>query len=153
MVFLSRQQQWRPALLAWAAEVRGQPFVWGTTDCAALVRTALHLQFGMDVFARLPRWATAYQAARAWDAFCSGGYAATFEQMGAREIRGRRRGRWPMGSILIGREDVGRLPAFGVYVQPVVVQSDQEHGVQWSDPTTADALESAWLFERVVSYG
>jgi len=154
---LVRQQHWRSALLNWAQEVRGQPYVWGKTDCAALMRTALHLQFGIDLFAALPQWHSARSAVRIWSELfrdTRGGYAAILERMGATEIRGRKRGRWPMGTILIGHEDTGLLPAFGIYVDPIVVQSDEEHGVQWSDPTTVEQLESAWLFDCVVmSYG
>lgn len=156
MSMIYRQHLWRSALLAWAKEVRGRPYVWGQTDCGALVRTALHLQFGVDVFAGLAQWATARQAAHVWGGLCravGGSYAKLFAGMGAVEVRGRKRGRWPMGAILIGREDAGLLPAFGIYVAPIVVQSDQENGVQWSDPTTANTLESAWLFERVSCYG
>ena len=151
-----RQRDWCSALLGWAKEIRGRPYVWGDTDCGALVRTALHLQCGVDVFAGLPGWVTARQAAHVWGRLCreaGGGYGKLFASMGAVEVRGRKRGRWPMGAILVGREDAGVLPAFGIYVSPIVVQSDMDNGVQWSDPTTADALESAWLFERVSCYG
>ena len=146
-----RQRSWRPALLAWAIEVRGQPYIWGETDCGALVCKALRLQFGVDLFASLPPWSSARSALRAWGALLkeAGGYATLLSRMGATEVRGRVRGRWPMGTILISREDAGPLPALGIYVDPIVVQSDQECGVQWSDPSTAD-IESAWLFERVV---
>lgn len=155
MALLARQRYWRPALLAWARAVRGLPYVWGKTDCGALVCTALRLQFDMDLFASLPPWSSARSALRAWGTLLkeAGGYAALLSRMGATEVRGRTRGRWPMGTILISREDVQPLPALGVYVEPIVVQSDREHGVQWSDPTTAD-IESAWLFECVaVNYG
>lgn len=127
--------------------------MWGVTDCAALIRTALHLQFGMDLFAALPQWHSARSAVHIWGALCrkvDGGYADIFAGMGAVEIRGRKRGRWPMGSILIGREDAGLLPAFGIYIDSFVVESDLPHGVQWVDPTKSDVPESVWLFERVV---
>jgi hypothetical protein len=57
-----------------------------------------------------------------------------------------------MGSILLlGEEEIaGRLwPAFGVYVEPVVIGCSQGTGVQWM---TADSVqpERVWLFEQLI---
>ncbi len=81
-----------------------------------------------------------------------GSYADLLVRMGATEVVGRTRGCWPMGSLLISKEDATPLPALGIYIEPIVVQSAPAHGVQWTDPTTVD-VESAWLLEQVVSYG
>ena len=145
-----RQKYWRGDLVTWAANVRHQPYVWGETDCVALMRTALQVQFGTDLFPTIPQWTSAKTALRIWAKIIKdGGFEAMFTALGGRRLVPRSHGCWPMGSILGATEDVGDLPAFGVVVEPITVQSDQEHGVVWTYPQ-ADEVESAWLFERAV---
>jgi len=145
-----RQRYWRGDLVAWAADVRYQPYVWGETDCVALIRAALKVQFGVDLFPTISQWTSAKTALRVWARVLKdGGFEAMFTALGAKRLEPRLRGCWPMGTILAATEDVGGLPAFGVVVEPITVQSDQEHGVVWAFPQ-ADEVESAWYFERAV---
>lgn len=151
---LFRRRDWRPRLVEWAQQVRGLPYVWGRTDCGSLVREAMIIQFGEDIVPTLPHWTSAFQANRLWATTLQegGGVESLMEQLGAVEVTGQQYG-WPMGTIIITSEDSG-LPALGVYIGPIIVQSDQEHGVVWCDPTELK-LESAWILEhaRVHSNG
>lgn len=45
---MNRTETWEVDLVAWADSVRGQPFVWGKTDCVSLAREALRAVFGED---------------------------------------------------------------------------------------------------------
>ena len=152
-----RTLSWRRELVAWAREVRGLPYIWGKTDCAALIRDALRIQFGTDLFGNLPTWTTVRQAQEVWAAFLTTSgvsYETLFLAMGGKLVQGVGRRRWPDGSILVGNEDRGPFPAFAVYVSPVVVQSDRQHGVQWSDPASVKPnIAAAWLFEEAIPYG
>lgn len=57
-----RLRDWRRRLTTWASQQVGLPFVWGETDCASLVRSALTEMYGADVFPHLPKWTTAREA-------------------------------------------------------------------------------------------
>ncbi len=151
-----RQRTWRTDLLVWAGDVREQPYSWGHTDCAALAVAALVVQFGEAAVrgAGIPgAWLTLRLAAEAWQrVLLGGGLAAFMPQWGARELALEHRTYWPMGSILLlGEEEVdGRQwPAFGVYVEPVVVGCSQGTGVQWMKADSAQP-KRAWLFEQLV---
>lgn len=43
-------ENWDSRLVEFAREVVGQEFAWGTTDCASLVRRALEIVYGRDVW-------------------------------------------------------------------------------------------------------
>lgn len=45
---MARVLNWDVRLVEFAREVRGQPYVWGETDCATLVRRALTVMHGED---------------------------------------------------------------------------------------------------------
>lgn len=62
-----RCNNWRSALVAFADEVTGRPFVWGETDCAMLAMRTLAVLFGFDVLAHIPRWHDARSALRVWN--------------------------------------------------------------------------------------
>ena len=145
-----RQRYWRRELVEWAACVKDQSYRWGETDCLALVREALHVQFGEDLFPAIPHWFGPAGALRMWVALREhGGYKALFTSLGAVEVPPRQHPCWPMGSILVGEDegDTG-FPAFGIYVEPITVQSDQQHGVCWAYPQVNE-VQSAWLFEQI----
>lgn len=61
---MRRCRDWRARLHAWSQTVKGQPFAWGKTDCATLVRQALFEMFGAEVVPQLPRWDSATAALR-----------------------------------------------------------------------------------------
>ena len=131
--------------------VRTLPYVWGRTDCGSLVREAMLVQFGEDLLPALPQWLSTPQAARTWEAILrDGGIEALLKRLGAVAVVGRRR-TWPMGTVLVTYEDLSNLPALGVYIGPILVQSDQEHGVMWADPKEL-IPDSAWLLERATVY-
>ncbi len=151
-----RRRTWRTDLLVWAGDVREQPYSWGRTDCGALAVAALVVQFGEAAVraAGIPgAWLTLSLAAKAWQGvLLGGGLVATMPQWGAQELALEHRARWPMGSILLlGRDEVdGRQwPAFGIYVEPVVVGCSQGTGVQWMVPESVQP-ERAWLFEQLI---
>lgn len=52
-----RLRNWDTELNKWAERMQGQPFVWGLSDCASLVRDACHLMYGREIF-DLPWWKT-----------------------------------------------------------------------------------------------
>jgi len=47
---MNRVRSWDVDLGEWAATQIGQPFTWGTTDCASLVITGQRLIYGVDIF-------------------------------------------------------------------------------------------------------
>ena len=49
-----RKRNWSDDLVAWAGEMRGQPFSWGTTDCGSLVRAASVVMYRHDLFKLRP---------------------------------------------------------------------------------------------------
>jgi hypothetical protein len=77
----TRVLDWRLRLLTWAESVRGLPFEWGRTDCAALTRAALTMCFGRDVAPEVPMWRTAQQAAVVLARY--GGVPGVLEGLGA----------------------------------------------------------------------
>jgi len=147
---LMRQRYWRRELVEWAASVKDQPYVWGETDCIALVRRALQIQFGEDLFPVLPMWSSPQDALRMWSGVkADGGYEALFTTMGAMLVSPRSQPSWPMGSILVGEDEEGTgFLAFGIYVEPITVQSDEKNGVCWAY-VQPDEVRSVWLFEQI----
>jgi hypothetical protein len=59
-----RVRYWETALVRWAREQAGRPYVWGVTDCATLARAALAVVFGRDVAPGLPVWKSQASASR-----------------------------------------------------------------------------------------
>lgn len=79
-----RIAHWHRALVAWAESLRGAPYVWGRTDCAALVRGAWTVIFGGDPWAALPRWRTPRGALRVLAR--GGGIDVLLTQVGAQSV-------------------------------------------------------------------
>jgi len=150
---LTRQKHWRNRLIAWAKEIQGLPYEWGHTDCAALVRTALELQFGEDVLWMLPTWSSADVAKEVWASFArnGGSVGGLLTSLGAQHLLPRHMGaRYPMGSVLVLQQDPDKddmcFPSFGVSLAQYVVQSHMERGVYWA---VGFEVEAAWLLEEV----
>ena len=61
---LPRVRDWRTRLIAWSNAQIGRPFIWGETDCAALVRASLQECFGQDVVPGVPTWQSKREAIR-----------------------------------------------------------------------------------------
>jgi hypothetical protein len=76
-----RQQDWPSRLQAWAAAQQGKPFEWGTTDCAALARSALIAMFGEELATHLPRWDSVRGAALILQV--RGSVGSVLEELGA----------------------------------------------------------------------
>lgn len=141
-----RVRDWRVHLFAWARDIRGQPFVWGETDCMSLAREALRLQFGRDVLPDIKPWDTVRKAHDCWKKIeDDGGLPSLFGHLGAREVS-QRRYNWPVGSIVEMGKDEHGFVSVGVYVDPIIVSSTLEDGVHWIEGKTA-IVNGAWLLE------
>ncbi len=153
MTVLVRQRTWRRELTAWATDIRGKPYVWGTTDCSTLAREALRLQFGADVFPTILQWSSLREALCVLKTIeVEGGLSVLFAKMGAREIIGRKY-HWPVGTILI-KDEGTHLPALSISMGEFVIDSDKESGVQWCEPAaTVPLVKKAWLFEQLCVEG
>src|SRR3954463_271066 len=68
MSVVFRRKEWRSMLRTFAEGSVGQPFVWGSTDGAALVRAALLVMFTDAIEPVLPpTWTTLNEAAQVFD--------------------------------------------------------------------------------------
>lgn len=134
----------------WALAVRGEEYEWGRTDCAALSRMALQIQFGEDILPEVPWWTSARTARVVWMPYQKdGGLIGLLHCIGAHPLQLRPQGMgYPIGSILLLRKeqdfDDMFFPAFGISLGEFVVESDPEKGVYWSPPLD---VESAWFVE------
>jgi cell wall-associated NlpC family hydrolase len=61
---MQRIHNWDVYLAMWATDLLGQPFVWGETDCASLVRAAMQVMYGEDRWPDTPRYTDAAGALR-----------------------------------------------------------------------------------------
>lgn len=57
-----RYRNWDLALRRWATSMAGQPFVWGTTDCASLALTAVGILYPRRTVLRLQPWTSQREA-------------------------------------------------------------------------------------------
>ncbi|HEX8693400.1 MAG TPA: hypothetical protein VF746_13330 [Longimicrobium sp.] len=78
---MKRAENWDVRLHHWAAGRVGRRFAWGRTDCASLVRQAARVMYGQEVFASVPRWASARQAVEAMRV--SGGVRPSLQRLQA----------------------------------------------------------------------
>ena len=60
---MNRLRTWDVDLQTWAGSLIGEPFRWGTTDCASIVIEAQRIMYGVDVF-NLPKWKSKAKALR-----------------------------------------------------------------------------------------
>jgi len=79
-----RVRNWDVALILWAETVRGLPFQWGATDCGSLVRDAMEVMYGRDLWPDVPRWDTLRAAVQIQGT--TGGVAAQLALLGAVEV-------------------------------------------------------------------
>ncbi len=122
-----RHPRWRTRLLAWAQAVRGQPYVWGQTDCAALARAALYEMFCRDVAPQVPTWTSKRTALRILNIV--GGIDALLRSLGAEVVT------LPFvraGDIIVTAPD-DRTDPLGmlIYTDPWCVSATPETGVAW----------------------
>jgi hypothetical protein len=59
-----RIRNWDVELAIWAAQQIGKPFVWGETDCGALVRVAHRVMYNEDLWPQLPPYRSRFGALR-----------------------------------------------------------------------------------------
>lgn len=59
---MRRAPNWEATLLDAAGRRVGEPFVWGTSDCAALVRWAMAIIWGQDLWPEVAHWTTEREA-------------------------------------------------------------------------------------------
>ncbi|KKK48486.1 hypothetical protein LCGC14_3144640, partial [marine sediment metagenome] len=120
-----RVLDWPTQLSEWAWDIRGSKYEWGLTDCGQLPRAALYKMFGEDIFPALPDWTNAYQAYRRLRKM--GSIEELLVGLGAIPCT---RNLLQNGAIVV--QDLGRrLPAIFVYVEPILITSHPETGVQW----------------------
>lgn len=142
---LQRRPDWRAVLHEWARTVQGKPYVWGETDCVSLTRNLLAQLFGEDLFPTIPQLHSFREAVKLFRRI---DFNEVLQNVGARQLPPRVAVSWPHGTLLVGIEPSG-LPAFSVFVEPFVVQSAADVGVQWSEPGTF-IVRSAWSLTEAV---
>jgi cell wall-associated NlpC family hydrolase len=105
------------ALIRWAETMRGQPFVWGETDCWALVLRAIAV-LGRPVRV-VPWWRSEPEARRAltavnWrDTLADAGFAAIESTPRIGDVLVVERD-WPCAHICLGRAALSSGPVNGV---------------------------------------
>lgn len=117
-----RVPNWDVLLFRWSVSVVGQPYEWGRTDCASLVRQAMTIVYGSDPFDVRP-WSTKRQALTRLKAVGSvedALRAAGMVPVALRHAQG--------GDVLCEAVSDG-YGACGVVVGRVVVWATQEDGV------------------------
>lgn len=118
---MKRVPNWDVALHFWAAEVVGKPYVWGSTDCGSLVRSALVAMYGQDVTGI--EYATKAEALRVHAE--TGGVEAVLRGIGATDVDIRFA---QQGDILIEPDGDG-MPCASVVVKRDVIAAIPEAGV------------------------
>lgn len=76
-----RIHNWDVALAMWATDLLGTPFVWGTTDCASLVRAACVVIYGEELWPMTPGYASQTEALQVFSQV--GSVRANLEALGA----------------------------------------------------------------------
>lgn len=121
----ARPVNWRVALVEYAERMRGRPYVWGDTDCAALAADCVLICSGVDIVDEIGRWVGPREALRR---------AATLTDPsqplvdhGALSVP---QSRVQTGDVVVWPETHGRLPRYGVILPCVrVLTSGPETGV------------------------
>lgn len=125
---LGRRARWEIHLVAFANGHLGRPYVWGETDCAALVRGAVAEMFDPSPLADVPAYATLAEAVRALQVV--GDVVAYLEARGATAV--------PVAFaqagdvVLLPGDDGDGLPRLGIVVdgRAKLLTSHPEHGVE-----------------------
>jgi len=115
---------WDRQLTLWARDQVGKPFSWGSTDCAALVRAALHVMYGREMLPDLPTWSTLTEAITVLQAHP---VPDMLQQLGARVVAPNFE---RAGDILLWKDpDHDQLPALGIRFSFNLLITDPAHGV------------------------
>lgn len=123
---MRRVMNWDIALFDWARSVCGEPYVWGRTDCASLVREAHRLMYGEGRF-DVGEWTSKTGALRVSKRV--GGVVGALEAAGAEDVHP---GKAQQGDVLVrAAEDADGHPVCGVLIARRVLSSDPERGVWW----------------------
>lgn len=137
-----RHYQWRSRLIAWAEEVRGQPYQWGETDCMALGRTALRLMFDREVLPALASWDDEKSARRRLVEV--GSAEQVLRQLGAVPCA---LAFFPSGTIVLcpAAEHDDHRVILQIYVEPILVASAPDTGVVWCKRDTLPPDAVGWV--------
>jgi hypothetical protein len=122
-----RKPNWDNELSRFARRVVGEPYVWGRTDCATIVRYALRVIYGDQLELYWPeQWTGRIEAARAFHDMGGDWYKA-FRRIGFSPVD---RGKWPQGAVVtksvVGRRPLGML---GIVTMRQVLTSYEGSGV------------------------
>jgi hypothetical protein len=136
-----RQRDWSSRLQKWAAAQQGKPFVWGSTDCAALARAALIEMFGEEISVHLPYWDNVRGAALILQA--RGSVGSILEELGAERtsvpfMR--------VGDLIVSaepEEDVGHESVM-VCIEGQKCLASTREGVTWSGAAPDSVVYSLW---------
>lgn len=93
---MKRQPNYSIDLVDWAERMRGQEFVWGTTDCASLVRAALAIVYGEDVDPEAPVYFSEEEARQ--DVELGWSVRGRLLELGAKEVE---RSRVSVGDVVV----------------------------------------------------
>lgn len=116
-------------LVIWGKALIGQPFVWGKTDCGTIVRRAMKIVFGKDVFrGKVRSYRSGVEAMRVMQGV--GGIAGALVNAGFIRQKGRK---WHTGDIIVepGDDRQNRPEGAGVVIRRSVLISHHEAGVHW----------------------
>lgn len=121
---MRRRRDWDARLERWARKQLGRPFVWGSTDCASLVRGVIAALYegGKKKMSAQPGWTTEQGAIRALKR--TGGVDAVLRRLGAEVVPPAFAQRADV--VVVDRDP---LPATGVVVAAGVLVSTPERGV------------------------
>lgn len=129
-----RVNNWEQQLLIAARARVGEPFAWGTSDCAALVRWAMTLMWGEELWPDLPTWSSVAEAARV--VRDHGTVAQLLAVQGYRRVE-----RWHVqtGDIVVDPEAFGGLGSAGIVLNGThLLSTEEDVGV------TIERLEHEW---------
>jgi len=118
---LIRTVCWDADLVIYVKSVIDEPFEWGRTDCATLVRHALKAMYGKDVLRGVGSWRTLAEARRAVKRI--GPYETFFKSKGCEEWSPAYRQRGDVAILPSGGDRDG-LPGLGVVVRGGVLTVD-----------------------------
>lgn len=94
---MQRIVNWDVKLVEYALSLQGQPFVWGQTDCASIVRGAMRAMYGEDLWSEGYDYTSLLEAKRLLEV--SGGVAMQLSLLGAEEVP---RGFLQQGDVVVG---------------------------------------------------